>query len=365
METLRTTTADLTLTKLDSRPVAEDKNEIRVILVAYNEITRLPFLLDYYRKLGVDRFFIVDDKSNDGTRDYLLAQPDCHVFDPSNSYRESQTGRHWRSLLLNTYGADHWTLILDADELLVYPHCEGVGLKQLCRYLDSVRARALFAFMIDFYAREPNKAVCEPGKPFYEICPYFDRDYKFRTIGPYNPEYNHLPRIRVTGGPRVRLFYPFQKYNDLFSRALQRLIIKMSDKMTFWRGDKPHYAPALIKVPLVKWQPGYDLLTSHTVAGPKQDEMAQMRGALLHFKFFSDFHEKSKKHVANGKYLHGSQEYQRYVMHMAKNPERSFMYEGSLRYENSDSLRKAGLIESTPAFDSLAESLEKPQNTAA
>lgn len=365
METLLSANADFTMTKLDNRAAGDNKDEIRVILIAHNEITRLPFLLDYYRKLGVDRFFVVDDKSTDGTREYLLTQPDCHVFDPSNTYRESQTGRHWRALLLNTYGADHWTLVLDADELLVYPHCEHVNLKQLCNYLDSVKARVFFAFMLDLYASDPNKAVCEPGKPFYDICPYFDRDYKFRTIGPRNPEYNHLPRLRVTGGPRVRLFYPFQKYNDVVSRALQRFVIRMADKMTFWRGDKPHYAPALIKVPLIKWRPGYDRLTSHTVTGPRQDEMAQVRGALLHFKFFTDFHEKSMKHVANGQYLHGSQEYQRYVQHMAKDPNRSFMYEGSVRYENSDSVLKAGLIESTADFDSFAESLKKSQKAAA
>ena len=152
METLLSANADFTMTKLDNRAAGDNKDEIRVILIAHNEITRLPFLLDYYRKLGVNRFFVVDDKSTDGTREYLLAQPDCHVFDPSNTYRESQTGRHWRALLLNTYGADHWTLVLDADELLVYPHCEHVNLKQLCNYLDSVKARVFFAFMLDLYA---------------------------------------------------------------------------------------------------------------------------------------------------------------------------------------------------------------------
>lgn len=365
METLHSTIGNFTLTKLDNRIVGNDKDEIRVVLIAHNEITRLPFLLDYYRRLGVARFLVVDDKSNDGTREYLLAQPDCHVFAPSNTYRELQTGRHWRAVLLDTYGDGYWTLVLDADELLVYPHCEQVDLKELCRYLDSIKARVFFAFMLDLYARDPNKAVCEPGKPFYEICPYFDRDYRFRTIGPRNPEYNHLPRLRINGGPRVRLFYPFQKYNDFFSRALLKCIITAADKMTFWRGDKPHYAPALIKVPLIKWQTGYDRLTSHTVSGPRQDEMAQARGALLHFKFFTDFHEKSKKHVANGQYLHGSQEYQRYIMHMARNPERSFMYEGSVRYEGSDSVLKAGLIESTPAYDAYAQNLKNPQKSAA
>jgi len=38
-----------------------------------NEALRLPYFLEYYRALGVDQFFIVDNGSTDGTAELLKA----------------------------------------------------------------------------------------------------------------------------------------------------------------------------------------------------------------------------------------------------------------------------------------------------
>ena len=40
-----------------------------------------PFL-SHYRSLGVKRFELVDDNSNDGTREFLFEQSDCMEFLP-------------------------------------------------------------------------------------------------------------------------------------------------------------------------------------------------------------------------------------------------------------------------------------------
>jgi hypothetical protein len=44
-------------------------------------------------------------------------------------------------------------LTLDADELLVYPMSERVGLHRLTRFLDQVQAEGLVTFMLDMYSR--------------------------------------------------------------------------------------------------------------------------------------------------------------------------------------------------------------------
>jgi len=36
-----------------------------------NEVVRLPYFLDYYRKQGINHFLIVDNDSDDGAREYL------------------------------------------------------------------------------------------------------------------------------------------------------------------------------------------------------------------------------------------------------------------------------------------------------
>ena len=76
-----------------------------------------------------------------------------------------------------------------------------------------------------------------------------------------------------------------------------------------------------------------------------------MRGALLHFKFFADFHDKAKSAVATGQYHRGSQEYARYLTHLSKDPNLSFMYSGSHRYANSNRVLRTGIIRTNVGFE--------------
>src|SRR5262245_58934620 len=112
------------LRRLDSRAVSREAGEIRAFLLVLNELQRLPFTLTHHRTLGVDRFFVVDNGSADGTIEYLLGEPDVHLFETSGSYQDARNGVDWIEMVLHVYGVDHWCLLLDADEQLVYPECE-------------------------------------------------------------------------------------------------------------------------------------------------------------------------------------------------------------------------------------------------
>src|SRR5689334_8523820 len=109
------------LRRLDNRPFRPATHEIRAFIVVRNEAARLPAFLAHHRGLGVDRFVFVDNGSTDGTVDLLLAQPDAHVFTTTRAYQEARNGIDWLELLLHTYGAGGWCLVLDADEHFVHP----------------------------------------------------------------------------------------------------------------------------------------------------------------------------------------------------------------------------------------------------
>jgi len=346
------------LEQLDAQPINSIDNEIRVFIVARNERTRLPYLLSYYRGKGINKFFMIDDRSDDGTREYMLSQPDCHVFHPSNSFKEARAGVNWQNLLLDIYGTGYWTIVIDADELLVYPQCEKVSLPDFCRFLDSEGSTSFFAFMLDMYPDgDLTKGECIAEKPFTEICPLFDKDYKFREISTRTSAIEELPRVRVVGGPRIRKFYPWQFRTDFASRALATVIIKIAEKMKFWKGDKPHYAPALIKVPLVKWQQGCKRLSNHVVTNPPGGKISSVTGVLLHFKFFADFHAKAKKEVARNQHFGGSQEYRRYLKYIARYPNFTFKYSGSREYKDSNSLLKERLIITNAEYDAWIQNI--------
>ena len=194
------------LSRCDNRNISDDFAEIRLFATVRNELARLPHFFDYYRRLGVSRFFFVDNASTDGTERFLLEQEDCHVFHTTNSFSQGKVS--WQNTLLDTFGAGHWCLIVDADELFVYPHCETVKLADFCRYLDQEKCEAVQSFLLDMYA-EGNmaNAVCVPAKSFTDICPYFDKDYSFlsRPCLPFSPK--PYPPTEPIGGPRLRVFY--------------------------------------------------------------------------------------------------------------------------------------------------------------
>jgi len=89
-----------------------------------DEMLRLRQKLAHHRSIGVRRFLVVDNGSTDGSREFLLAQPDCHVFLRRNSCADSRYGLEWQQTLLDEYGTNHWCLIVDADEWFIYPGYE-------------------------------------------------------------------------------------------------------------------------------------------------------------------------------------------------------------------------------------------------
>jgi hypothetical protein len=200
-KTVLMSNSELTMRKLDRREVPGRADEVRLFLVERNEISRLPYFLSHYRTLGVGRFFVVDDRSDDGSREFLLEQDDCHVFEASTSFRDSNFGVDWQNSMLDSYGTGQWTLVVDSDELLVYRNCETVKLPELCRFLDREGSTAFFSFMLDMYpGGDLSEAVCVPDVPFYEICPFFDTDYKTIPIKAKHRQAGEVPAVRVIGG---------------------------------------------------------------------------------------------------------------------------------------------------------------------
>ena len=145
------------------------KGSDRILLFACfrNERAFAPWFLDYYRRQGVDWFFIVDNRSNDGTAEYLAKQQDATLFASRDSYAWAHAGMKWVNELMRRYGERHWCVHVDADEQLVVPGGKGEaggpgsedGASQaaagaLRRCVDAMAERGeevLPAYMLDTY----------------------------------------------------------------------------------------------------------------------------------------------------------------------------------------------------------------------
>src|SRR5690349_11970638 len=130
--------------------------EVAVMCVLRNEAARLPLFFEHYKKLGVDRFFMVDNDSSDGSHEILLAEPLADVFHTAASFYDSCFGIYWYNGLAREYCSGNWVLMADADELLVYDGMEAHGLRDLAGWLRRQGFDRLFGLMLDVY---PSGAI--------------------------------------------------------------------------------------------------------------------------------------------------------------------------------------------------------------
>lgn len=258
-----------------------------------NERVRLPYFLKYYRDLGINHFLIVDNDSDDGSRQYLADQPDVSLWTTGHSYKRAQFGVDWLNWLQRRYGHGHWTLVVDVDEFFVYPFCDTRPIRALTDWLDASSVRSFGAMLLDMYPKGPVNAVpYMEGQDPFEIANWFDRgNYTIKR----NPGFGDL---WIQGGPRARLFFR----------------------------DVPERAPALNKIPLVKWHRNYAYVRSTHVLLPRglnltYDEWGgeKASGCLLHAKFIDTFVAKSAEEMSRRQHYAGSLEYKAYHAGLQEN----------------------------------------------
>ncbi|MCB1313450.1 MAG: glycosyltransferase family 2 protein [Sedimentitalea sp.] len=272
---------------LRDRTAAIGEGDILLFCTQRNEKVRLPWFLDYYRRLGVTHFLIVDNDSTDGAREYLAEQPDVSLWHSAASYRRARFGMDWLNWLMMTHGHGHWCLVVDPDEFLVYPYCDTRPLRALTDWLDASSIRSFGAMLLDMYPRGPLEAepYSEGSDPF-AIASWFDSgNYMLKK----NPDFGNL---WIQGGPRARVFF----------------------------ARNPARAPALNKIPLVKWHRQYAYVSSTHMLLPRglnqvYDEWGgeKASGILLHAKFLDSFGAKAGEELQRRQHYAGSAEYKAYA----------------------------------------------------
>ncbi|MGR3485288.1 MAG: glycosyltransferase family 2 protein [Paracoccaceae bacterium] len=281
-----------------------------------NEAVRMPWFLKHYRDMGVGHFLLVDNASDDGGREYLEAQPDVSLWRTDTSYKRARFGMDWMNHLLRTHGHGHWCLTVDPDELLVYPFCDVRPLRALTDWLDASSIRSFSAMLLDMYPRGPLSAQpYRAGQDPLEIAQWFDAgNYTIRR----NKRFGNL---WIQGGPRARAFF----------------------------ADRPERAPALNKIPLVRWHRAYAYESSTHMLLPRglnltYDEWGgeKASGMLLHTKFLDTFHAKAAEELSRGQHYAGSAEYKAYAASAEEDPE--LWCRWSERYLNWRQLEVLGLM---------------------
>ncbi len=290
--------------------------DIIIFSTMRNERIRLPYFLEYYRNMGVNHFIIVDNDSDDGSREYMAEQPDVSIWVSANSYKTARFGTDWLNWLLMKYGHGHWALTVDVDEFLVFPFSDTRSLRALTDWLDASSIPSFSAMLLDMYPKGRIDATpYNEGQDPFEIAAWFDSGNYTITK---NKRYSNL---WVQGGPRARIFFT----------------------------DNPERAPAMNKIPLVKWHRKYTYVSSTHMLLPRglnkvYEEWGgeKASGCLLHAKFLDTFGAKAKEELARGQHYANSHEYKAYHDAMEDDPD--LWCKWSEKYINWRQLEILGLM---------------------
>lgn len=289
-----------------NRTAGISPGDILLFACVRNEAIRLPFFLDHYRSLGVSHFLIVDNDSDDKTRDLLTVADDVSLWRTSAGYKASRFGMDWLTWLLRRYGHGHWTVTADADELLVYPDHDSRNLHELTAWMDQQGQVMMGAFMLDMYPKgPPDHQVYHAGQDPCEVLQWFD------AYGYWAQRQSKMGNLWLQGGPRARCFF----------------------------ADDPNRAPTLNKIPLVKWDRGYAYVNStHNALPPwlnatfDEGGTEKVNGILLHTKFLPGTVERARLEHGRRQHFYNADFYDDYYVALAENPDLwepdSVLYEG-------------------------------------
>jgi hypothetical protein len=299
-----------------NRTDAINPGDVLCFVTLRNERVRLKYFLEYYRQRGIRHFLFVDNGSDDGTREFLAMQRDCSVWTTDASYKRSRFGIDWINGLMMRYAHGHWSLVVDVDEFLVYPFCDTRPIPALTDWLDASSVKSFGAMLLDMYPKGPITAQpYEEGQNPFSIACWFDS-------GNYSITRNwQFGNLWIQGGPRARVFFQ----------------------------DKPERAPALNKIPLVKWDKAYAFASSTHMILPRglnqvYDEWGgeKTSGILMHAKFLDTFTVKAAEELKRKQHYANSHEYKAYYAGLDQEP--NLWCNWSERYINWRQLEILGLM---------------------
>ncbi|MEL6582481.1 MAG: glycosyltransferase family 2 protein [Pseudomonadota bacterium] len=291
-------------------------DDVLLFCTLRNEAVRLPFFLDYYRKLGVDHFILVDNGSDDGSVEFLSEQPDVSIWTTTASYKRARFGMDWINYLLGRKGVGHWCLTVDVDEFLVFPYSDVRPIRALTDWLDTSSIKAFGTMLLDMYSERPvGETLYRIGQnPFDELSWFDAGNYSIKVDKLYG-------NLWIQGGPRMRAYF----------------------------AQNPAAAPALNKIPLVRWKSGYVYFSSTHSLLPRGlnrvfDEWGgeKTSGCLLHAKFLELLKDKSLEELERKQHYAASREYRAYLSGIESRT--TLWNSASVKYTGWRQLEELGLM---------------------
>jgi hypothetical protein len=279
-----------------------------VICVVKNERNRIDDFLRHYRAAGVERFVFIDNKSDDGTWEQLVQQPDADVYRRPGKF-DWMRKQGWINKIIEIYGRDRWYIYVDADEHIVFDQSEEFSVADLTRRMERRGVRRVRGFLLDMYADGPIlESRYTAGEPLAAAYSLYDRE------GYREERYKEV--ISFKGGPRMRAF----------------------------AAADPKFLPELTKYPLFWAASGEYMVNPHHIWPYEGNFCSDRYLAILHYKFLPDIMRKVESALIANNYWDASLEYRCYAKILKDDPKLSLLGAASARFDHSSNLVESRLI---------------------
>lgn len=287
-----------------------------VVLCVKNDFRRLKMLVEHYRLLGVERFAFLDNGSTDGTLEWILNQQDIDLYTTEKAY-SSFVKEAWINRIVSYYGMNRWYILTDSDELISYIGMEKYSIQDVVKCAQMHQFSRIKAVTLDMYADAEIFSDLIDESNIKEAYCWMDSDsyiVEQRKIG-------NTVISAIVGGPRMRVM---------------------------------NVRPSLMKYPLVYFEEGMISSNAHFQYPYTKIPDDTCFFAILHYKFMDgDKEEYVRRANSNSGFSSGvalkNGGYYKHYMDVANSQQKiSFMYKGSIKFCDSNSLKCIELIKEIP-----------------
>jgi hypothetical protein len=311
-----------------------------------NEMGFLPVWLEHHRTIGFRQFLIWDDASDDGSLDYLIAQPDVVVLqsdlsfgslvryrDPEGAEREERAGTYFKIALPHLFFDGAYVGYVDADEFLLLPP----GVSSICDVVARLQAEgapSAVASVVEFFpasAEGLRGALPESFAGLIAAYPWFQAERLVNLRSGEQPELLGYSKTR-------RLFKAFAVEPHFVRKGWHRIWMPTRAKKAQAFQTSPKH-----KTPLVRRDAGSRLTGSHYANLPPSSEVLL---TVAHFVFTAQFADKIARATEWGAHANAAAKYRYYaeLLDRMQGVEDGFLDSNSVRYEGPEQLMACGLM---------------------
>jgi hypothetical protein len=291
-------------------------DDVVLVCLIKNGAFWLETFMEHYTRLGIRHFVFVDNRSTDGTLDYLLGKDNVTVMQSSLPAKRYEN--HLRRHAIRKFATGSWCLCVDSDELFDYEHSDELPLKGLIAYLDNEGYTCVIAQLLDMFPEGPigdgaGDADFAEKFNFYDLSGIHPVMYHNCTYAGFD----YFARDNTLGSPDIMwLFGGIREthFNIPNLSLTKHPLIKVSSSMI--PSVHPHWS---VRV-----------------------KCADISALIRHFKFAGDFRGRAKSEVSGKTWESGEPE--KYLGGLERSGKLTLKSETSRRFSGASALVAAGFL---------------------